>query len=136
MQLALAQGPINEPTLIRFDTNGKACDVTTSATAPCKSMTHGSIDFFAPRQKIRCGAAAVNIHRHRTPCRKVARGPFRGPIADRAAESTGEDRSAILDPVRPSHTPVCQLGALGQDMKQVRQRHSVFTNKNCSAGTC
>ncbi len=26
VQLALAQGPINEPTLIRFDTNGKACD--------------------------------------------------------------------------------------------------------------
>jgi hypothetical protein len=26
VQLALAQGPIDEPTLIRFDTNGKACD--------------------------------------------------------------------------------------------------------------
>ena len=26
VKLDLAQGPINEPTLIRFDTNGKACD--------------------------------------------------------------------------------------------------------------
>jgi hypothetical protein len=26
VKLARAQGPINEPTLIRFDTNGKACD--------------------------------------------------------------------------------------------------------------
>jgi len=26
VQLALAQGPTNEPTLIRFDNNGKACD--------------------------------------------------------------------------------------------------------------